>query len=63
MHYPMVTALTVLGTGASLRTLLRQQSTGMELYFFDPSWNRLELRGPTWEKGMPEPPFEEIAIA
>ena len=37
--------------------------TGRELYFFDPSWNRLELRDPTWVKGMPEPPYEEIAQA
>ena len=36
---------------------------GRELYFFDPSWNRLELRDPTWVKGMPEPSFEEIAGA
>lgn len=35
--------------------------TGRELYFFDPSGNRLELRDPTWVEGMPEPPFEEIA--
>ena len=35
--------------------------TGRELYFFDPSGNRLELRDPTWTQGMPEPPFEEIA--
>ena len=34
--------------------------TGRELYFFDPSGNRLELRDPTWQQGMPEPPFEEI---
>jgi catechol 2,3-dioxygenase-like lactoylglutathione lyase family enzyme len=34
--------------------------TGRELYFYDPSGNRLELRDPTWQKGMPEPPFEEI---
>lgn len=34
--------------------------TGRELYFFDPSGNRLELRDPTWEEGMPEPSFEEI---
>ncbi|MCH7606584.1 MAG: VOC family protein [Chloroflexi bacterium] len=34
--------------------------TGRELYFFDPSWNRLELRDPTWQEGMPEPTFEEI---
>ena len=34
--------------------------TGRELYFFDPSWNRLELRDPTWQEGMPEPSFEEI---
>jgi hypothetical protein len=34
--------------------------TGRELYFFDPSGNRLELRDPTWQKGMPEPSFEEI---
>ena len=35
--------------------------TGRELYFFDPSGNRLELRDPTWKAGMPEPSFEEIA--
>jgi extradiol dioxygenase family protein len=35
--------------------------TGRELYFFDPSGNRLELRDPTWQAGMPEPSFEEIA--
>ncbi len=34
---------------------------GRELYFFDPSGNRLELRDPTWKKGMPEPTFEELA--
>jgi extradiol dioxygenase family protein len=34
--------------------------TGRELYFFDPSGNRLELRDPTWKAGMPETPFEEI---
>jgi catechol 2,3-dioxygenase-like lactoylglutathione lyase family enzyme len=34
--------------------------TGRELYFFDPSGNKLELRDPTWEQGMPEPSFEEI---
>ena len=34
--------------------------TGRELYFFDPSGNRLELRDPTWEEGMPEPSFDEI---
>ena len=37
--------------------------TGRELYFFDPSGNRLELRDPTWTQGMPEPPFEELARA
>ena len=35
--------------------------TGRELYFFDPSGNRLELRDPTWTEGMPEPPFQELA--
>ncbi len=35
--------------------------TGRELYFYDPSGNRLELRDPTWEKGLPEPSFEELA--
>ena len=35
--------------------------TGRELYFFDPSGNRLELRDPTWKAGMPEPPIDEIA--
>lgn len=34
--------------------------TGRELYFHDPSGNRLELRDSTWQKGMPEPTFEEI---
>jgi len=34
--------------------------TGRELYFFDPSGNRLELRDPNWQQGMPEPSFEEI---
>jgi catechol 2,3-dioxygenase-like lactoylglutathione lyase family enzyme len=34
--------------------------TGRELYFFDPSGNRLELRDPTWQQGMPEPSFDEI---
>ena len=34
--------------------------TGRELYVYDPSGNRLEFRDPTWHKGMPEPPFEEI---
>lgn len=34
--------------------------TGRELYFFDPSGNRLELRDPTWQEGMPTPPFAEI---
>ena len=37
--------------------------TGRELYFFDPSGNRLELRDPTWGEGMPEPSFEELANA
>ena len=35
--------------------------TGRELYFLDPSGNRLELRDPTWKQGLPEPTFEEIA--
>ena len=34
--------------------------TGRELYFFDPSGNRLELRDPTWQAGMPTPDFAEI---
>ena len=37
--------------------------TGRELYFFDPSGNRLELRDPTWVEGMPETPFEELAAS
>ena len=37
--------------------------TGRELYFLDPSGNRLELRDPTWTEGMPEPSFEELAGA
>ena len=35
--------------------------TGRELYFFDPSGNRLELRDPTWQEGMPELSVEEMA--
>ena len=35
--------------------------TGRELYFFDPSWNRLELRDPAWQEGMPTPTYEELA--
>ena len=35
--------------------------TGRELYFFDPTGNRLELRDPTWSKGMPEPPLDELS--
>ena len=35
--------------------------TGRELYFLDPSGNRLELRDPTWQSGMPTPTYEEIA--
>lgn len=34
---------------------------GRELYFLDPSGNRLELRDPTWKEGMPQPSFEEVA--
>jgi len=37
--------------------------TGRELYFFDPSGNRLELRDPTWKEGMPQPTFEELAAS
>ena len=37
--------------------------TGRELYFYDPSGNRLELRDPTWTEGMPEPSFEELVGA
>lgn len=33
---------------------------GREVYFQDPSGNRLELRDPTWQPGMPTPTFEEI---
>lgn len=33
---------------------------GRELYFSDPSGNRLEFRDPTWQPGMPEPSYEEI---
>jgi extradiol dioxygenase family protein len=36
---------------------------GRELYFFDPSGNRLELRDPMWKAGMPEPTFEELVRA
>lgn len=33
---------------------------GRELYFDDPSGNRLELRDATWQPGMPTPTVEEI---
>lgn len=36
---------------------------GREMYFLDPSGNRLELRDPTWVEGMPEPPYEELVGA
>ena len=36
---------------------------GRELYFLDPSGNRLELRDPTWQEGMPEPSYEALATA
>ena len=35
--------------------------TGRELYFFDPSGNKLELRDPNWVSGMPELSIEELA--
>ena len=35
--------------------------TGRELYFFDPSGNRLELRDPAWSAGMPELTVDELA--
>ena len=37
--------------------------TGRELYFYDPSGNRLELRDPTWAEGMPEPTFDELVAS
>lgn len=37
--------------------------TGRELYFLDPSGNRLELRDPTWVTGMEKPSYEEIAAS
>lgn len=37
--------------------------TGRELYIYDPSGNRLEIRDSTWHKGMPEPSFEEIVAS
>ncbi len=33
---------------------------GRELYFRDPSGNRLELRDATWQPGMPTPSYDEI---
>lgn len=36
---------------------------GRELYFADPSGNRLEFRDPTWTPGMPTPTLEEIVGA
>ncbi len=43
-----------------LEYLKKGTFTGAELYFFDPSGNRLELRDPTWHDGMPEPTVEEL---
>jgi catechol 2,3-dioxygenase-like lactoylglutathione lyase family enzyme len=37
--------------------------TGRELYFNDPSGNRLELRDPTWHEGMPQPSYDELAAS
>ena len=37
--------------------------TGRELYFFDPSGNKLELRDPNWVAGMPKLSVEELATA
>jgi len=34
--------------------------TGRELYFYDPSGNKLELRDPTWKPGMPTPTLDEL---
>ena len=36
---------------------------GRELYFNDPSGNRLELRDPTWHDGMPEPSYDELVAS
>jgi catechol 2,3-dioxygenase-like lactoylglutathione lyase family enzyme len=33
---------------------------GREIYFHDPSGNRIEFRDPTWVPGMPKPSFEEM---
>jgi catechol 2,3-dioxygenase-like lactoylglutathione lyase family enzyme len=33
---------------------------GRHLYFLDPSGNRLELRDPSWQPGMPRRSFAEI---
>ena len=37
--------------------------TGREVYFLDPSGNRLELRDPNWKPGMPKPSLDEIVAA
>ena len=55
-HAPLITEL---GIG-ELTYRKKGHFTGRELYFHDPSGNRLELRDPTWKAGMPEPPLEEI---
>lgn len=34
--------------------------TGRQLYVLDPSGNRIELRDPSWQAGMPTPTYEEI---
>jgi extradiol dioxygenase family protein len=37
--------------------------TGRELYFYDPSGNKIELRDPTWKEGMPEPTYDEVVAS
>jgi catechol 2,3-dioxygenase-like lactoylglutathione lyase family enzyme len=54
------------GAGVAIDSLVyraRGFFTGRELYFDDPSGNRLELRDATWMPGMPEPSLEEILAA
>ncbi len=51
------------GQGVYIDSLVYRERgffTGRELYFNDPSGNRLELRDATWQPGMPKPSLEEI---
>jgi catechol 2,3-dioxygenase-like lactoylglutathione lyase family enzyme len=50
-------------SGAPLKELVYREKgvfVGRELYFEDPSGNRLELRDASWQPGMPAPSLDEV---